>query len=103
LINNDFSVERESEETSVKVHCVSNATIINPRPKRCHGNIPRSNMSQDVTRISKEYSCTNAPAFMHSINLTASLLHNRCKKSLTTAKLKSLFVQSASETGFTHP
>jgi hypothetical protein len=48
LINNDFSVERESEETSVKVHCVYNATIIIPRPKRCHGNIPRSNMSQDV-------------------------------------------------------
>jgi hypothetical protein len=59
-------------------------------------------MSQDVTRSFKEYSCTNAPAFMHLINLTASLLHKRCKKSLT-AKLKSLFVQFASETGFTHP
>jgi hypothetical protein len=80
-----------SEETSVKVHCVSNATIIIPRPKRCHGNIPRSNMSQKVTGSLKEYSCTNAPAFMHLINLTASLLHKICKKSLTTAKLKSLF------------
>jgi hypothetical protein len=28
LINNDFSVERESEEKSVKEHCVSNATRI---------------------------------------------------------------------------
>jgi hypothetical protein len=92
-----------SEETSVKVHCVSNATRIFPRPKRCHGNIPRSNMSQDVTRSFKEYSCTNAPAFMHLINLTARLLHKRCKKSLTTAKLKSLFSQFASVTGFTHP
>jgi hypothetical protein len=61
-----------SEETSVKVHYVSNATRIIPRPKRCHGNIPRSNMSQDVTGSFKEYSCTNAPAFMHLINLTAS-------------------------------
>jgi hypothetical protein len=103
LINNDFSVERESEETSVKVHCVSNATIIITRPKRCHGNIPRSNISQHVTGSLKEYSCTNAPAFMHLINLTASLLHKICKKSLNTAKLKSLFVQFASETGFTHP
>jgi hypothetical protein len=60
-------------------------------------------MSQDVTRSFKEYSCTNAPAFMHLINLTASLLQKRCKKSLTTAKLKSLFGQFASETGFTHP
>jgi hypothetical protein len=60
-------------------------------------------MSQDVTRSFKEYSCTNAPAFMHLINLTASLLHKRCKKSLTTAKLKSLFGQFASEKGFTHP
>jgi hypothetical protein len=93
----------ESQETSVKVHCVSNVTIIIPRPKRCHGNIPRSNMSQDVTRSFKEYSCTNAPAFMHFINLTASLLHKRCKKSLMTAKLKSLFVWFSSETGFTHP
>jgi hypothetical protein len=54
LINKDFSVERESEETSVKVHCVSNATRIIPRPKRCHGNIPRSNMSQNVTGSFKE-------------------------------------------------
>jgi hypothetical protein len=62
-----------------------------------------SKMSQDVTKSFKEYSCTNAPAFMHLINLTASLLHKRCKKSLTTAKLKSFFVQFASERGFTHP
>jgi hypothetical protein len=103
LVNNDFSVERESEETSVKVHCVSNATRIIPRPKRCHGNIPRSNMSQDVTRSFKEYSCTNAPAFMHLIKLTAILLHKTWKKILTTAKLKSLFVQFASEIGFAHP
>jgi hypothetical protein len=54
LINNNFWVERESEETSVKVHCVSNATRIIPRPKRCHGNIPRSNMSQNVTGSFKE-------------------------------------------------
>jgi hypothetical protein len=57
----------------------------------------------NVTRIFKEYPRTNAPTFMPLINLTASLLHKRCKKSLTTAKLKSLFVQFASETGFTHP
>jgi hypothetical protein len=37
------------------------------------------------------------------INLTARLLHKRCKKSLTSAKLKSLFGQFASETGFTNP
>jgi hypothetical protein len=103
LINNDFWVERESEETSVEVHYVSNATRIIPRPKICHGNIPRSNMSQDVTKSFKEFSCTNAPAFMHLINLTASLLHRRCKKGLTTAKLKSLFSQFYSETGSTHP
>jgi hypothetical protein len=47
---------KQSEETSVKVHCVSNAKRIIPRPKRCHGNIPRSNMSQDVTSSFKEYS-----------------------------------------------
>jgi hypothetical protein len=92
-----------SEETSIKVHCVSNATRTIPRPKKCHGNIPRSNMSQNVTGSFKEYSCTNTPAFMHLINLTASLLHKICKKSLTTVKLKSLFGQFASETGFTHP
>jgi hypothetical protein len=89
-------LQTDSEETSVKVHCISNATRIIPRPKRCHGNIPRSNMSQDVTGSFKEYSCTNSPAFMHLINLTASLLHKRCKKSLTTAKLKSLSLQFAS-------
>jgi hypothetical protein len=61
-----------SRETSVKVYCVSNVTRIIPRPKRCHGDIPRSNMSQDMTGSFKEYSCTNAPAFMHLINLTAS-------------------------------
>jgi hypothetical protein len=60
-------------------------------------------MSQNATGSFKEYSCTNAPAFAHLINLTAGLLHKRCKKSLTTAKLKSLFGQFASETGFTHP
>jgi hypothetical protein len=53
-------------------------------------------MSQDVTGSFKEYYFTNAPAFTHLINLTASLLHKRCKKSLTTAKLKSLFGQFAS-------
>jgi hypothetical protein len=92
-----------SEETSVKVHCVSKAKRIITRPKICHGNITRSNISQDLTGSFKEYSCTNAPAFMHFINLTASLLHKRCKKILTTAKLKSFFLQFASETGFTHP
>jgi hypothetical protein len=60
-------------------------------------------MSQNVTGSFKKYSCTNAPAFMRLINLAASLLHNICKTSLTTAKLKSLFGQFASETGFTHP
>jgi hypothetical protein len=73
-------VHARSEETSVKVHCVSNATRIIPRPKICHWNIPRSNMSQDVTGSFKEYSWTNAPAFMHLINLTASLLHKDARK-----------------------
>jgi hypothetical protein len=103
LINNDFSVERESEETSVKQHCVSNATRIISKTKKMSWEYSKTKY---VTRCDKEFQrillhkCT---AFMHLINLTASLLHKRCKKSLTTAKLKSLFLQFASETGFTHP
>jgi hypothetical protein len=89
--------------TSLKVHCVYNATRTIPRPKDVIRIFQDQNISKDVTMSFKEYSCRNAPAFMHLINLTASLLHKRCKKSLTTAKLKSLFGQFDSETGFTHP
>jgi hypothetical protein len=89
LINNDFSVERESEETSVKAHCVSNAKRIISKTKKMSWEY--SNI-KDVKRCDKEFQkiplhkCT---ASMHLINLTASLLHKRCKKSLTTAKPKS--------------
>jgi hypothetical protein len=79
-------VERESEETSVKVHCVANATRIIPRPKRCHGNIPRSNMSQNATGFQRIllHKCTCIYAFdQFNCKLTAQNMQEKLDHSKT--------------------
>jgi hypothetical protein len=65
----------DSKETSVKEHCVSNATRIISKTKKVSWEYSKIKY---VTRCDKEFQiillhkCT---AFMHLINLTASLLH----------------------------
>jgi hypothetical protein len=77
-----FPVERESKCVA---HCVSDVTRINNIYSKTKDVIGIYSKIKNITRIFKEYSCTNASAFMPLINVTASLLHKRCKKSLTTS------------------
>jgi hypothetical protein len=68
-----------------EVHCVSDVTRIKNIYFKTKYFIGIYSNIKYVTRSFKEYSCTNAPAFLPLINVTASLLHKRCKKSLTTS------------------